>query len=197
MPQMVWRDTAIQHFATEIGEWPGGGQKPPFECRPIGNLVANVSVLPDHTLVSSDPIRMQIVLKVRHKELMVCLLSKPSSEGFAVLIEIYSYVQNKVWQLATLCSTLCFALVKSLHTHYNPAGPCGFSPATKRIHAQRKWGFSEVGPNSWGVKAQAFIYDKVAVHAVLNALLPGDILSAPLSLGYPGSDGKIRKSRCF
>ncbi|CAL8465497.1 g5033 [Coccomyxa elongata] len=35
-PQLIWKDTAPQHFQTTFGEYPEDKPKPPFECGPIG-----------------------------------------------------------------------------------------------------------------------------------------------------------------
>jgi hypothetical protein len=35
-PQLIWKDTAPQHFKTTFGEYPEEKPKPPFECVPVG-----------------------------------------------------------------------------------------------------------------------------------------------------------------
>ncbi len=59
-PQLIWKDTAPQHFKTTFGEYPEDKPKPPFECAPVGKDMPpqvgheNVSTILLHRVYRDD-----------------------------------------------------------------------------------------------------------------------------------------------
>ena len=57
LPDMLWMDTPPQHFLTDVGEYPAGGEKPPFSCWYIGKSHNQdpLRLSKDHQLTTTDP----------------------------------------------------------------------------------------------------------------------------------------------
>ncbi|KAK9816555.1 hypothetical protein WJX72_001866 [[Myrmecia] bisecta] len=126
-PNIIWKDTAPQHFKTQTGLHEKGLGQPPFECAPI----ANVSIQPDHVLTASHAGQEAVLRGSWRNELANELIRNagmPIIEGWNETVPLWEYHRDNVLR-GYECGHYChpsasevwvFQLYETLKAHIAP-----------------------------------------------------------------------------